>query len=303
MTQKRRRSKKEILQCLDNLCRNGKIPFAVAKEVIEASIWWETHSSGHPVRAPKHANRITGRDNSWSLTLGANTFLISAAICRCCNLIRDWINGYDEANLPDSMVKIYPKLASTLRFSVSNYDGDEYDYYSGGEAAGINDKILFGVTSICISDIIRFLEKELKLKIQVFQRPSILQETSSAKKTPISPVKFAPTKQVSPSSARKPPVSNPPASKFLTIKCPWCKVDVLPKNLEKHKRRCPKRPKNEPLPPGNRPSTITVASRLVVLRQAKSPPTKPPTVKCPWCNADMSPKNLEKHKRNCSKRL
>lgn len=52
----------------------GEVQRSTAASIVEASAWWLTHSSGHPVRAPRHADRIEKLKCGWSIEFGPITF-------------------------------------------------------------------------------------------------------------------------------------------------------------------------------------------------------------------------------------
>ncbi len=58
------------------LIRTETVPLELAKEFVQKTAWWHTHSSGNPVRAPKHSERIYKSIHGWSIDFGANTFLV-----------------------------------------------------------------------------------------------------------------------------------------------------------------------------------------------------------------------------------
>lgn len=206
--------KETIIARLNGLCPSGKISLIQAQEAIASSAWWEAHPSG-PVRARGHAQNVKGKDGLWYIDFGANTFLITRSISRCCNLISNWISQHDGEILPDAWVGLYSSLARTLRGSVSNYNGEEYDYYS----AGTEDKILFGTQAISITGFLRFIAYEIDLhEIYYFKYPSL-----------------RPRYRTTPSKQKQQQPTN---------KCPWCHATVSPKNMQKHmSSRCPKRPR------------------------------------------------------------
>lgn len=69
------------------------IPLEVAKGFIKASAWWLAHSSGMPVKAPKHADRIYKSHHGWAIDFGANTFLVGKAVDRCRKKISEFLNN------------------------------------------------------------------------------------------------------------------------------------------------------------------------------------------------------------------
>jgi hypothetical protein len=193
---------------LQRLCdKDGQVPRDVAVELIEDSAWWLTHVHG-PVRAPKHAQRISGGPRSWSLEFGANTFEISTAVRRCCDAVRTWASSQKGAVSAGSWGSIRSQLVSVVRGCVSNYRGDEYYSYGSG------DEMVFGAQAINVSDFLKTLGRLLNLtELDVYQRT--LQKGSQADRTPKGPM----------------------------TQCPWCASPVLVARLSKHQaERCAKRP-------------------------------------------------------------
>lgn len=206
--------KSDILARIDQICSlEGKVPRSVAYQAIEDSAWWEDHPSG-PVRAPKHATRIEGRDGRWYLELGANSFLISTAIFRCCNRIKEWSQKQNGVITTNSLISLYSCLSGALRGSVVNCNGEEYDYYG----AGSKDKIKFGTQAISIKGFIRSIASKLK-----FSELYHIDGITGTQNFPTSPTSNVSTQQIS------------------MTRCPLCNTEVSLKNLQKHiNTRCPK---------------------------------------------------------------
>jgi hypothetical protein len=105
---------KSIVRKLKNrnlwLKRDETIPLELAKRFIRATAWWLTHSSGSPVRAPGHANRITKSHHGWVVDFGANTFLVGKAIERCRNILNDYLDEASKGHLPlkSEVIRAYP---------------------------------------------------------------------------------------------------------------------------------------------------------------------------------------------------
>ena len=208
-----RQWKLRVIDHINLLCRDGKITDHFARELIEDSAWWEKHPTAGAVRAPGHANNIGGRNGSYFLTFGSNTFLITIAVCRCCSHIKQWLNVRDT--LPGSLAVLYAELTDVLRGSVSNHEDEEYDYYYGGTG----ERIVFGVQAISANGFIRCLLAKIKLHDLYSYVPPYNYKNASHSE---------PTKYI--------------AEQKLSI-CPWCQAKVSPGNLPKHMSyRCPKRP-------------------------------------------------------------
>jgi hypothetical protein len=137
------------------LKRSETIPIEVAKRFIRASAWWLTHSSGSPVRAPGHADRIYKSHHGWAIDFGANTFLVGKAIERCKNVINDYLNNAAKGRIPLKS-EVIASLKRQVSGAVANVDGYEYaGYYP------IDDQdLVFGAQSINLLDAARFMLRE-----------------------------------------------------------------------------------------------------------------------------------------------
>ncbi|QHU98790.1 hypothetical protein [Synechocystis sp. CACIAM 05] len=125
-----------------------------AEKLIEASAWWLTHSSGSPVRAPKHSKRIYRSNRyGWAIDFGANTFLIEHAIKQCVRLLT--IKNYSVFDKRDCVEEMRKKI----RNSVLNCNGDLYDQYP----LDGNDMV-FGAQSIDLKDCVSFILNDLNLR-------------------------------------------------------------------------------------------------------------------------------------------
>lgn len=129
------------------LIRTETVPLELAKEFIQKTAWWHTHSSGNPVRAPKHSERIYKSSHGWSIDFGANTFLVGKAIERCSNEINKAIDHAVSGNIPN-INELKESLKLHIRGAVANNDGYEYEGYYPLEG---ND-MMFGAQSIDAQD-------------------------------------------------------------------------------------------------------------------------------------------------------
>lgn len=132
--------------------REETIPRHLAESFIRRTAWWHTHSSGKPVRAPKHAERIESSCHGWQVTFGGNSFLVGKAIERC----RNEINNFMEASLitnGSDIEELKNKLVLHIRGAVANNDGYEYEGYYPIQQ---ND-MMFGAQSIDIKDAVNFI--------------------------------------------------------------------------------------------------------------------------------------------------
>ena len=125
----------------------GQVQRSTAKDLIEASAWWLTHSSGNPVRAPRHADRIADLRWGWSIEFGANHFLISKFVRDSAPFL---IEGFELAKANQFPNKNYfkkniKKIASQC---VSNYNYDLYDTYQP-----VRGQLVFGAQAIDVNDV------------------------------------------------------------------------------------------------------------------------------------------------------
>lgn len=134
---------------LRELLPDGKVPRDVAEQFLRKSVWWHTHSSGRPVRAPRHANRMRGQNGDWSIDFGANTFLVGRAIERCARTCESFLASAGKGT-PWSKKDLIEKLKMDVRGAVATYSGAEYAGYYPVDG---ND-MMFGATSIDIADFV-----------------------------------------------------------------------------------------------------------------------------------------------------
>jgi len=137
------------------LKREETIPRDVAERFIAATAWWLTHSSGQPIRAPGHADRIYMSDHGWAVDFGANTFLVGKAIERCRNALNEFLDEAASGRIP-----LLKEVKNTLKHHVSgavaNIDGYEYQGYYPID----NRDLVFGAQSIDVEDAANFIISE-----------------------------------------------------------------------------------------------------------------------------------------------
>ena len=134
------------------LKREETIPLEVAEHFIRATAWWLTHSSGSPVRAPGHADRIYKSHHGWAVDFGANTFLVGKAIERCRNTINDYLEEASKGRIPLKS-EVIALLKRQVSGAVANVAGYEYAGYYPIE----NQDLTFGAQSIDVSDAANFM--------------------------------------------------------------------------------------------------------------------------------------------------
>ena len=137
------------------LKREETIPLDVAERFIRATAWWLTHSSGSPVRAQGHADRIYKSHHGWAVDFGANTFLLGKAIERCRNKINDYLDEALKGRIPLKS-EVIASLKRQISGAVANVDGYEYAGYYPID----NQNLVFGAQSIDVSDAANFMIRE-----------------------------------------------------------------------------------------------------------------------------------------------
>lgn len=91
------------------LAHTENISLAHAQEFIKHTTWWHSHSSGHPVRAPNHSKYVYMSGHGWTISFGANFFLVGKAIERSNNDINKYIDETAKGSIPD-IEKLKQKL-------------------------------------------------------------------------------------------------------------------------------------------------------------------------------------------------
>ena len=130
----------------------GNVPSSVAKDLVRASAWWLTHSSGRPVRAPRHASRVEKYSLGWGIEFGANHFLITRAVQRSATKLLEYVPGIEERHEMFRMAGVLNILRPAFPASVANYKLDEYGHY-----APTKGHLVFGAQSICVDDAARYV--------------------------------------------------------------------------------------------------------------------------------------------------
>jgi hypothetical protein len=134
------------------LSRNETIPRELAEIFVRKTAWWLTHSSGAPVRAPRHVDRMYKSDrHGWALDFGANTFLVGKALERCRAEIRRVLDVIRQGDVPIRS-DVERRLKQAIARSVANYDGDEYRQYQIAD-----EQLIFGAQAISLTDGARFV--------------------------------------------------------------------------------------------------------------------------------------------------
>ena len=131
--------------------RLSRIPLSVARAVVSESAWWLTHSSGSPVRAPKHASRIEKRGEAWAIEFGANSFEISTYVSAAASKLLEPLAKIENGGLLNrkSLVKLVRPVPSRC---VANYKGDRYEFY-----APEGEFLVFGAQALSLDDLARYI--------------------------------------------------------------------------------------------------------------------------------------------------
>lgn len=157
LAKKNARMVREVIQRTPWLKRTETVPKRVAERLVEKSAWWLTHSSGWPVHAPGHADRIRITDHGWAVDFGANTFLVGKAIERCRNVLNDVFAEAAKGRLL-TLAEIRPALERQISGAVAGYNGDEYNgYYPIKEK-----QMVFGAQAINVEEAANFILEEAK---------------------------------------------------------------------------------------------------------------------------------------------
>ena len=136
------------------LGRNETIPLALAEDFIRASAWWLTHSSGYPVRARRHAERIERSSrHGWMVEFGANSFLVGKALERCRERTLVFFERIMTGDIPKRS-EVETSFENAIAGSVANYHGEEYSLYPD---RGAERELIFGAQAISLKDGSRFM--------------------------------------------------------------------------------------------------------------------------------------------------
>ncbi len=119
----------------------------ISRMAVRSSAWWDTHSSGKPVRARRDANRIRWSNYFQEFVLykdGGNQLVVSKAVKK--------IVLYAEKNQDKDQQTLVDSLKSCVKSSVANHYNDMYlDYPTRNYG---NEFIVFGSHSISLNEFI-----------------------------------------------------------------------------------------------------------------------------------------------------
>lgn len=141
------------------LVRSEAVTQELAQNFIRKSAWWHTHSSGQPVRAPRHASRVYKSHHGWAVDFGANTFLVAKAIARCGQELNAGIDRAVRGEAVD-LPALRQKLTLHICGAVANNNGNEYSGYY--PVSGTD--MFFGAQSIDVVNGADFLIEQSGIK-------------------------------------------------------------------------------------------------------------------------------------------
>jgi hypothetical protein len=128
------------------------VPYELAVELIKGSAWWLTHSSGSPVRAPRHADRLQKLYCGWSVEFGANWFAAGRALARARDYARSTITLASQGKLP-AIQTLKRHMRGIPSRCVLNVNRDFYDHYPENGSG----ELVFGAQAIDVNDCERIL--------------------------------------------------------------------------------------------------------------------------------------------------
>lgn len=134
------------------------VSLTTAEEFVRASAWWLTHSSGNPVRAPNHADRIYKSNHGWTVDFGACSFLVGKAIERCVLMLDEHIVK-SAIEKPPSMPYIRRDLIRAICGAVAKKGGGEFL----GSYPIRNGNLEFGAQAINLDDATEFMIKQTNI--------------------------------------------------------------------------------------------------------------------------------------------
>jgi hypothetical protein len=128
------------------------VPLDLCRELVAGSAWWLTHSSGSPVRARRHADRLIKRYCGYCVEFGANSFAAGRALAKARDYAATVYAQAEQGSLP-SESKIKQRLRAIPTSCVLNVNMDFYDHYPTN---GIGE-LVFGAQAIDVNDCERIM--------------------------------------------------------------------------------------------------------------------------------------------------
>jgi hypothetical protein len=146
------------------------IPLELCRELVAGSAWWLTHSSGSPVRARRHADRLEERYCGFCVEFGANSFAAGRVLAKARDYAATVYGLAAEGNLPSERT-IRQRLRAIPSACVLNVNLDFYDHYptDGGE-------LVFGAQAIDVNDCERILMRVTGLEDLITEHKRIDKE-------------------------------------------------------------------------------------------------------------------------------
>jgi ribosomal protein S27AE len=128
------------------------VPYELARQLVEKSAWWLTHSSGNPVRAPRHADRLELFRCGWCVAFGANSFAASRVLARAREYAVAAYNLAEEGKLPPES-EMKERLQAIPPTCVIAAWGEFYEHYPVNTAG----ELVFGAQAIDVNDCVKVL--------------------------------------------------------------------------------------------------------------------------------------------------
>lgn len=128
------------------------IPLELCRELVAGSAWWLTHSSGSPVQAPRHADRLQKRFCGYCVEFGANSFAAGRVLAKARDYAATVYEQAGQGNLPSERT-MRQRLRAIPSDCVLNVNMDFYDHYPTN---GVGE-LVFGAQAIDVKDCERIL--------------------------------------------------------------------------------------------------------------------------------------------------
>lgn len=129
-----------------------EIPEDIVRDLVRNCVWWFSHPSGKPVRAPKHAENVYHDGDQWVIDFGANSFLPEMAIRVSASRIRQQLDEILKGAEYDRDL-LLSQIKRAVSRCVTNHRGDVYE----GHYPSQGNDLVFGVTSVDTQDVADYL--------------------------------------------------------------------------------------------------------------------------------------------------
>lgn len=147
------------------------VPLELCRELVAGSAWWLTHSSGSPVRARRHADRLEKRHCGWCVEFGANSFAAARALAKARDYAKTVYGLAAQGKMPDERT-IRQRLRAIPSACVLNVNLDFYDHYPTNDIG----ELVFGAQAIDVNDCERILMRVTGLDDLLAQHKRIDEE-------------------------------------------------------------------------------------------------------------------------------